>query len=459
MARNWPPSTVVSSISNGRRVESAGPIIIRSLLARTCARSAAWPHHQVAMLGRISGSPSSAWAMRGRKASSARVSRTPEPSALTRVTRALAQRADEAGRAEARGGVELERVGEGGVEAAPEHADRAEAGDGAHHDPAVLDGQVLALEQHEAEVAGDVGVLEVGVVERARGQDGDAGVGLVGEALQRVAEGAEEAGEAVDVRLGVEVGEDARGGDAVLQREAGAGGRLGAVAEHPPGAVGAAADLEGDEVQVVAAARRRRRPAGAATRGCRRSGGRAGGRRRPGGSGRRGRRRRASSRSARWTRPRAMRAPSSSSIRTGMWASGQARSLGPAVPYWRKKTPASRRYWSPRAKRRARSSGVEAGEVVDEVRARPGGCRPAGRAARRRRRAAGGSRRAGARPGRRRGARSMRASMLRSRAPGAGRGSSGTRGAGASAGGHVARRRCGRAARSGRGGGPRPRCR
>ena len=55
--------------------------------------------------------------------------------------------------------------------------------------------------------------------------------------------------------LGVEVGEDARGRDAVLQREAGAGGRLGAVAEHPPGAVGAAADLEGDEVQVVAAAR------------------------------------------------------------------------------------------------------------------------------------------------------------------------------------------------------------
>ena len=97
-------------------------------------------------------------------------------------------------------------------------------------------------------------MLEVGLVERAGGEDGDAGVGLVGEALQRVAEGAEEAGEAVDVGLGVEVGEDAGGGDAVLQREAGAGGGLGAVAEHPPGAVGAAADLEGDEMEVVAAA-------------------------------------------------------------------------------------------------------------------------------------------------------------------------------------------------------------
>ena len=90
---------------------------------------------------------------------------------------------------------------------------------------------------------------------RAGGEDAGAGVGVVGEALQRVAEGAEEAGEAVDVGLGVEVGEDARGGDAVLQREAGAGGGLGAVAEHPPGAVGAAAELEGDEMEVVAAAR------------------------------------------------------------------------------------------------------------------------------------------------------------------------------------------------------------
>jgi len=170
--------------------------------------------------------------------------------------RALPQRADQARGAEPRAGVELERIGEGGVQPPPEHADRSEAGDGADHDPAVLDGQVLAFEQHEAEVAGDVGVLEVGVVERAGREDGDTGVALVREALQRVAKGAEEAGEAVDVVLGVEVGVDARGRDPVLQCEAGARGRLGAVAEHPPGAVGAAADFEGNEVQVVAAARR-----------------------------------------------------------------------------------------------------------------------------------------------------------------------------------------------------------
>ena len=80
------PRIVASSGSKGRRVESAGPIIIRSRWARTWARSAGWPHHQVAMFGRISGSPRSARAMRGMKASSARVSSTPEPRALTRVT-------------------------------------------------------------------------------------------------------------------------------------------------------------------------------------------------------------------------------------------------------------------------------------------------------------------------------------------------------------------------------------
>ena len=73
--------------------------------------------------------------------------------------------------------------------------------------------------------------------------------------MQRVAEAAEEAGEAVDMHLGVDVGQRARGGDAVLQREAGARRRLRAVAEHPPVAVGTAAELEGAEMQEVAARR------------------------------------------------------------------------------------------------------------------------------------------------------------------------------------------------------------
>ena len=49
--------------------------------------------------------------------------------------RAVAQRLGEAGRADLRLRVELERIGENGVHAPPQHADRLQAGDRAHHQP------------------------------------------------------------------------------------------------------------------------------------------------------------------------------------------------------------------------------------------------------------------------------------------------------------------------------------
>ena len=98
------------------------------------------------------------------------------PSALTIEMAPLPQRLDHAGRADAAVVAQLQRIDEAGIHAPPQHADRLEAGDGAHHHLAVLDDEVLALEQHEAEVAGDVGVLEIGLVVLARRQDADAAV-------------------------------------------------------------------------------------------------------------------------------------------------------------------------------------------------------------------------------------------------------------------------------------------
>ena len=312
-------------------------------------------------------------------------------------------------------------------------------------------------QQHEAEVAGDVGVLEVGVVERARASGSPTRAsGSSEQALQRVAEGAEEAGEAVDVRLGVEVGEDARGGDPVLQREAGAGGGLGAVAEHPPGAVGAAADLEGEEVQVVAAARRdadqRPQPLAAAgdqARGQVALGDEAVRAVEVGDDAPRAGRRAGSARG------RCGRPPPPRSGRGCGRAARRARS-GRSAPYWRKKTPASRRYWSPRAKRRASSSGArrarwstkrapdrpDAALRVEELVGDAG--------------AAGGSRRAGVATGSLAARAAPPSSDPRRPAQVEGHRELAGRGSPAAA---CRRRRCGRAARSGRGGGPRPRCR
>ena len=124
-----------------------------------------------------------------------------------------------------------------------------------------------------------------------------------------------------------EVGERPRGGDAVLQREAGARRRLRAVAEHPPAAVRPAAELEGEEVQEVPAGgvSADHRPQIFGARGDQAAA--AAGPRRPAGWRRRCRRRRA--RAARRAGPgrRRSRCHSLSSISSGTCASGHSRSL------------------------------------------------------------------------------------------------------------------------------------
>lgn len=154
-----------------------------------------------------------------------------------------------------RGLIELERIGKGRVETTPEHADGLEAGDGAHHHPAADHGQILAFKQHEAQIAGDIGMFEIGLVGDPRRKNGDAVVRVQPAALQRVAELAKEAGQPVDVAFGIKIGEGTRGRDPVLQGEAGARRCLGAIGQDPPVTVGSTANLEGDEMQEVAVGR------------------------------------------------------------------------------------------------------------------------------------------------------------------------------------------------------------
>lgn len=56
----------------------------------------------------------------------------------------------------------------------------------------------------------------------------------------------------MDMRLRIDIGKTAGGGDTVFERKACAGWCLGAVGQNPPVAVRATADLEGAEVQVMA---------------------------------------------------------------------------------------------------------------------------------------------------------------------------------------------------------------
>ena len=169
---------------------------------------------------------------------------------------AVAHRLHQPGHAEARTRVQLERIGEVGIEPAQQHFGALEAGHGADEDAVVAHRQVLAFDQQEAEIAREIGVLEIGLVHRSRREHADAGIVLAVERGQLRLERLEERREPLDLERAIDVGHGAREREAVLQRVAGARRRLRAVAEHPPAPVGRAADVDGVEPQMRAAGRR-----------------------------------------------------------------------------------------------------------------------------------------------------------------------------------------------------------
>jgi len=150
--------------------------------------------------------------------------------------------------AQARGAVQLQRIDEVRVHAAPDHIGPLQTGDGAHIGLAVAHHQIIALDQQETQVAGQVRLFEIGLAERARRQQADARVRPVRRGRQASAEVGEERRQPLDVHGVVEIGEGAREHHAVLQRVAGAGRGLGAVVEHPPATVRAAPQIGGVKV-------------------------------------------------------------------------------------------------------------------------------------------------------------------------------------------------------------------
>ncbi len=166
-----------------------------------------------------------------------------------------ADRFHQAGHAEPRGGVEFERIAPVGVDAAQQRIGALEAGDGAHMDLVVAHDEIAAFDQQEAEIAGEIGLLVIGLAVRAGGEKADARFAARGRGDQARAEFAEEGGETVDIEIAIEIGEDAGGNQPVFERVARARRRLCAVAEHPPAAVRAAANVGGVKAQPAPARR------------------------------------------------------------------------------------------------------------------------------------------------------------------------------------------------------------
>lgn len=126
----------------------------------------------------------------------------------------------------------------------------AQALQGLEVEPLVAHREIVALDQRDAQVARDVGVLEVGLVVGPGRQQHDvrrlAGRAHALEALHHRVVGG---GQALHVQRLEGLRELPRNGQPVLQQVAQARGSLGALRHHPPVAVGPAREVEGGDAQ------------------------------------------------------------------------------------------------------------------------------------------------------------------------------------------------------------------
>jgi hypothetical protein len=111
--------------------------------------------------------------MAGRKPISAPDASRPLPSALAMTTRPARTDVEQAGHAERRVAAQFERVAIAVVLAAQDDMHALQAAQGLQVDRVAAHRQVLPLDQRKAEVAGQVGVLEIGFVVRPGRQQHD----------------------------------------------------------------------------------------------------------------------------------------------------------------------------------------------------------------------------------------------------------------------------------------------
>ena len=221
----------------------------------TSSRARFWPHHQVAMCGIFRSSPKKRRLRLGRKPSSARASITPDPGILATTTpffRSTSIRPGTPSCEEASSSKRIEKIG---IDPAQQHVEPLQAGDGADMDAVAADGEIVAFDQQESEVARQRGVLEIGFAELAGRQQPDSRLVAIGAGAQGIAERLEEWRDTLHIHRFVERRKRARQHETVFQCVARARRRLRPVAQHPPPPIGSAADICGIQAEVSAAGR------------------------------------------------------------------------------------------------------------------------------------------------------------------------------------------------------------
>ena len=157
----------------------------------------------------------------------------------------------ESGHAVHRVVTQLQGIGLFVVHAAQDDIDRQEAAEGLQVDARAADGQVVAFNERIAQVAGEVGILEVARTSRSGREEHDTRIvgPLHGKRLQCVAEGDEESRQAFHVQAVKVGGQDAGRDDPILQGQACSRRTLGVVGVRAPTAVDSAHEVPGIQVQ------------------------------------------------------------------------------------------------------------------------------------------------------------------------------------------------------------------
>ena len=147
---------------------------MRSRCSSTYCRSPASPHQRVGTEGSRSSSPSR---LRHRPAETCDERRRLDRARSERVGDRHVARArgfHEPGNAERRIGAQLQRIAVAVVESPEDDVDRLQAIERLDEDAPIAHGQVATLDEREAEIARQVRVLEVGLVERTGREQHDA---------------------------------------------------------------------------------------------------------------------------------------------------------------------------------------------------------------------------------------------------------------------------------------------
>ena len=183
---------------------------------------------------------------------------------------ACARGFDQSGHAEQRVAAHLKRIAEGICDAAQNHVHLAQAFEGFHEHPSVAHGEILTLDQREAEQSREISVLEVGLVAGAGREQDDGWILLIArcEPAQGFAAQPDGFREAPWANGLDGFRENARDHRAILEHEADAGRRLRAIGHHPPLAIRRPCKVHGVGVE-ISTGRRRRRLAGAMVVGVR----------------------------------------------------------------------------------------------------------------------------------------------------------------------------------------------